>query len=67
MDTNGEQLMRSAHSSRLSPFHTSNYKVSRLNESNMSGFVPKSNFQKLGKIIQKQTGSKLADISNILP
>ena len=33
----------------------------------MSGFVPKSNFQKLGEIIQNQTGSKLADISNILP
>ena len=56
--------MRSAHSSRLNPFHISNYKVDKLDESNMTNAMRRSNFQKLGHIIQNQTTPDLSHISN---
>ena len=63
IETNGDHLMRSAHSSRLNPFHISNYRVDKMNESSMSNFARKSKLQKLGEIIQNQKSPNLSQIS----
>jgi hypothetical protein len=53
IETMGDQLMKSQ-SSRLNPFHLSNYKVSKMDESTKSYFPRKSRLQKLGETIHKQ-------------
>ncbi|CAI2373616.1 unnamed protein product [Moneuplotes crassus] len=55
METNGDQLMRSAHSSRLDPYHMSHYRVKKFDDTNSINFSPKTKFQKLGEMIKNQS------------
>jgi hypothetical protein len=54
--------MRSAHSSRLNPFHVSNYRVPKMNQSVMMTTNKRSVFDKLGESIMSQNNYGLSNI-----
>jgi hypothetical protein len=53
--------MNSAHSSRLNPFHASNYRVSKMNQSTI-GYQKRSTFDKLGESIMSQKNYSISMI-----
>lgn len=64
IETMGDHLMKSAHSSRLNPFHISNYRLPNLVTSSVQ-FAPKSKLEKLGETIMNQKSFSIPQIGMV--
>lgn len=65
LETMGDHLMRSAHSSRLNPFHVSNYHPNKFNPANSSYNQSMTKMEKLEETIKSQKSFNLPVISRI--